>query len=245
MLNLVNNNTMLIFFAGAIGILAFTAGIISYIILPRYEALCKEGNEKINIENISPAKGIGDLFRKSNWKQLLFLVIFSLVCGAAGYFSLRSAVDIIALCKQLALLIMLFSIFIIDSKTHLIPNIHVLILLGIGVISLVFEFIFNRDIFTAKLLMSVIGFVVCLVIFYIMGRITRDGIGMGDIKLIAAIGWLIGLYTTVVVLLFSLVLCTFAALFLIFANKKNRRDTVAFGPFLFFGYIITLMLFSI
>ena len=93
--------------------------------------------------------------------------------------------------------------------------------------------------------MSVAGFICCVVLFYVLSRLTKEGIGMGDVKLISVVGLLLGLSSTLMSVLFSLILCTLASIVLLFGKKKSRNDRIAFGPFMFFGYILMFILFSL
>jgi leader peptidase (prepilin peptidase)/N-methyltransferase len=151
----------------------------------------------------------------------------------------------IELCKHSAVALFLQSVMIIDWKTHLIPNRLVLALVGIGTLLIAIEMILYRTEVLRPLLMSVAGLLCCLVLFYILSRLTKDGISMGDVKLIAAMGWVLGVSTTLFAVFFAMLLCTIAAIFLLLSKKKNKSDRIAFGPFLFFGYIVFLMLISL
>ena len=111
-----------------------------------------------------------------------------------------------------------------------------------GAAFLVLDFVFRNDAFRGQLLSGLIGLAGFLVFFYVMARITRGGIGMGDVKLIAAEGWMIGFSITLTSVFFSMIACSVAAVILMVGKKKTKQDQVPFGPFLFFGYIISLMI---
>ena len=85
----------------------------------------------------------------------------------------------------------------------------------------------------------------CIVLFYALARLTKDGIGMGDVKIIAAMAWILGLFDTLIVVLFALLICAGVSVVLLARKKKDKSDAVPFGPFLFLGYILMLLLFGI
>lgn len=130
----------------------------------------------------------------------------------------------------------------VDRKTHRIPNGLVLVMLGAGALPLAAEFVWMPGNFRGQLLSSAIGLAGFLVVFYLMSRMTRGGLGMGDVKLIAAEGWLVGFVVTLWATVFSLMLCSIGAVFLILFKKRNSSDQIPFGPFLFYGYILSLLI---
>lgn len=228
--------------AGVVLLLSLTIGVISYISTPFFE--------KVNSDSEGDSKTasvitFSSFFNKSNWKQIIFLGVLSLICSVAAVLSYNSGASALELCRQVIVALILLSAMIIDSKTHLIPNLLIHCSLGIGVLLLLLEFILARDTFLTSLLMSVAGFICCVVLFYVLSRLTKEGIGMGDVKLISVVGLLLGLSSTLMSVLFSLILCTLASIVLLFGKKKNRNDRIAFGPFMFFGYILMFILFSL
>lgn len=221
--------------AGAALLLSLIVGVLSYTFAPVFE---KQNIESEGEVKTAPAMALPDFFAKSNWKQIVFICGISVVCALAVYFSYSPDVELITYSRKVVVLLVLFAAMIIDSRTRLIPNVLILITLGMGVIILLLEFIFLRDSFLNSLIMSISGLVCCVVLFYVLSRLTKEGIGMGDVKLISAMGFLLGLFSTLIALLFSLILCTLASIILLFGKKKNKNDRIPFGPFMFFGYII-------
>lgn len=232
--------------AGVVLLLAMIAGLLSFRTVPKMVASTDEGSEeKVNQRNTPPATTIVSFFSKDNWKQWLLLTVLSLVCAFAAYRLYEAGSGLINLCDQMAVALVLLSILIIDGYTHLIPNVTVAVLFGIGAVMLAISWIMNGKAALNTLIMSVLGLLICLVLFYVMSRLTKEGIGMGDVKLIAALGWSIGLEAALLTVLFALLICTVAAFILLFGKKKNGKDRVPFGPFMFFGYISMLLLFSL
>lgn len=229
--------------AGVVLLLSLTIGVISYITTPLFEKEnIDDGREDVKV---SPVITLSTLFNKTNWKLIIFICSISAICALATGMSYNFGTDTIDLFRLVIVALVLFAAMIIDSKTRLIPNLLILIAFGLGVLILVIEFIFCRDEFIDSLIMSIVGFVCCAVLFYVLSRLTKEGIGMGDVKLISVMGLLLGLSTTLMSVLFSLILCTVASVGLLFGKKKNKTDRIPFGPFMFFGYILMFMLFSI
>ncbi len=231
--------------AGVVLLLASLIGVASYAAIPHFEKKQDVSDSEQVHSNLSPAAPILQFFEKRNWKQWLFVGAMALLCAVLALLSHRKGITGLELCRRFSVVLMLLAAMIIDMRTHTIPNLIVLASLGIGAIILLIEFLLARETFVMMLIMSGAGLFGCVVLFYLLSRLTKEGMGMGDVKLVAAMGWLLGIAQTLTAVLFALILCTLTAVFLIFGKKKNKNDSVPFGPFLFFGYIILLLLFSI
>lgn len=228
--------------AGIVLLLSLILGIIAYVLTPLYEEVNSDSSEKEDKTNL--AMTLHSFVRKENWKQILFVVFIAIVCSVATYLSHNSGVNTFELCRQVVLAMTLLLAMIIDSKTRIIPNVLILISMILGVIILLLEFVFAGEFFLHYLIMSMAGFLCCFVLFYVLSRLTKDGIGMGDVKLISIMGFLVGLSTTLMSVLASLLLCTTVSIVLLLGKWKDKKDSVPFGPFLFFGYILVFILFS-
>ena len=232
--------------AGVVLILALLCSVVSFLAIPKYEDEATENGNELQVnKNASPATSIANFFSKENWKQWFFAIGISVICAVIAYFAFNTGIKPLNLCRQMVFALVLLSAMILDRKTHQIPNLLILSVLGIGAILLVAEFLLYRETFLTTLIMSVAGLLICVVLFHILARLTREGIGMGDVKLISSMGWMLGLASTLVAVLFGLILCTLAACILLFWKRKNKDDRIPFGPFLFFGYILMLLSFSI
>jgi leader peptidase (prepilin peptidase)/N-methyltransferase len=77
--------------------------------------------------------------------------------------------------------------------------------------------------------------------FYIIALLSRDGMGGGDIKLIAMIGAFLGLQGVLFTILIGALSGSLIGLSLIISGKKIMKDKVPFGPFLAFGSILYIL----
>ncbi len=138
--------------------------------------------------------------------------------------------------------LVLLAALLIDLRLRIIPNRLVLGLLAVGVLYLIPEYLLLPERFWALLIGSLLGLLVCFLLFFIMSRMTKGGIGMGDVKLLAAMGMLLGIEGAINALIFSMVACLLVSLALLISKKKKAKDHIPFGPFIFIGYCITIML---
>ena len=233
--------------AGACALLAVLSGILGQILVENYY-------EQVNTDNtgdaVKPLK-TGDQTRAASFfvevksitfREWVLIVLSSVLIGSMVLRLQEAQVRLIASGRLLVTALLLLLAMVVDKSIHRIPNKLVLSMMVFGTIFMVMEYIWANDTFKNQLLSSIIGFAAFLVLFYVMAQLTKGGIGMGDVKLIAAEGWMVGFVITLYSTLFSLLICSIVAIFLLATKKKNSNDQIPFGPFLFFGYVLSLLI---
>lgn len=74
----------------------------------------------------------------------------------------------------------------------------------------------------------------------LIALISRGGMGGGDIKLLAVLGFLAGWLDLFLILLLAVLLGAVAGIVLILSRKKNGKTPVPFGPFIAASYFIVV-----
>ena len=69
----------------------------------------------------------------------------------------------------------------------------------------------------------------------------REGMGGGDIKLMAAVGWCLGWRLTAITLILSVYIGGLVALMLLCFKIKGRKDYIPYGPFIALSAIISML----
>ena len=129
----------------------------------------------------------------------------------------------------LALSVILITLCVIDLKIFLLPNPLTLGLLAFGLFMNITPFGFCS--FFGGLLGSILGVVLIYIINLIYKGLRKtDGIGMGDAKLLGALGAIFG-YAHVLPILFIASLGCLVLQFLPYPRKK-LSSIIAFGPYL-------------
>lgn len=114
-----------------------------------------------------------------------------------------------------------------DQKTTIIPNfVHLLIMIS----SLLADF---------KLVQSLLGLLILPIPFIIPIFYDENSMGGGDIKLVAAIGFFLGIIKGTTAIIIGLFLSLIVAVFIL---KKGKKDFIPLGPYFAAGSIITLLL---
>lgn len=179
------------------------------------------------------------------WQWVIFVLISiassALLCLETVWIQSNSN-NWITIIKLFLTMEMLISASIIDKQIKKIPNKLVVSAYLIRVILFVPEYFLFNDTFFRVLMGSVFGFAISFFVFFLMSILTKSGIGMGDVKLVSAMGCLIGLSGTFFSVFYGMVVCMFMAIGFIAFKKRKVKDKIAFAPFIYIGYLITMLL---
>jgi leader peptidase (prepilin peptidase)/N-methyltransferase len=151
----------------------------------------------------------------------------ALVCAA---FSLRFGASF-ALPAFIFLGILGIQLARIDIALHLLPNPLVFALLAGGLVLFLMPGLFGGQ--TDHLLRAVLGAVILLLGYLILGLISPGGIGMGDVKLAAPVGLYLGYLGWSQLLyggLLGFVLNGLTTVVILGQKSRNRATEVAHGP---------------
>lgn len=188
-----------------------------------------------NHKKISPFTFIQEEWKKGFNKPYGMMILVGIVYISLLY-KLGIQETIIAnlkLVKYFILSPMLISIFIIDYKYQIIPNRITLTMFEIGII-IAFLYGFSNVAITIDMLIGMLIGGGMFLIITLIGTIFygKEAMGMGDIKLMGALGLYFGISNIVVISLMSFLLGAIISLIrLIFKNKKINQY-VPFGPFI-------------
>lgn len=129
--------------------------------------------------------------------------------------------------KNIIFIITMIYAGISDYRGRIIPDkVHVIILLSALMVN------FN-------LIQSIAGLILLPIPFIIPVIKDYNSVGGGDIKIIGAIGFFLGLTRGTVAVIISL---TVALVFNLWIFKRDRFDSFPLGPYIAFGSIITFLI---
>ena len=193
--------------------------LLSYIIL---KARCRDCSSKIDskyflIELIS---------------ALNFVLIFYLF----GFSSTTILFFILSIC----FIIIIF----IDIKHFIIPNELTYTLMGIGFFKS-FDPNLNQYLFPNyinSLVGGVVGYLIIWFIIFVYKKLrNKEGMGLGDAKLLSAIGFWFGWYSIPYVIFLSSLSALIIALPGLINKSKTMSSQIPFGPYLIFGTVAYLI----
>ena len=135
-------------------------------------------------------------------------------------------------------------IFFIDLKHFIIPNSLTFPLMFIGFIKS-FDPNLNNSLFPNyinSLIGGVIGYLIIWLIIFVYKKIrNKEGMGLGDAKLLSAIGFWFGWVSIPFVLFLSSIIALGLSLPSLINKSKNLSSQIPFGPYIIIG--ITLYIF--
>ena len=182
---------------------------------------------------------------------LIVSLVFAALGAAAGgaaFFRLsadRSGADLaIALARPALCYVFLVIFALTDLKSFTVPNRLLGIFAAARLALIPLEYFFQAEAFWAVMRDCFIGAAACFIILLFISFVSRGGIGMGDVKLMALTALTAGAYGAFNTLLFGLLACALFAVAALLFGKKNMKDKVPFVPFLYIGFVISIVLGS-
>ena len=101
------------------------------------------------------------------------------------------------------------------------------------------EYFVGFNNFNQYIVASIIGLLVPMIVLLILSAITKDGLGMGDIKILSALGFVMGLESVLYTLFYGMLICAFYIM--IFNKKATRTLNIPLGPFIFIGFLCSIL----
>ena len=136
-------------------------------------------------------------------------------------------------------------IFFIDLKHFIIPNELTFPLMAIGLLKS-FDPNLNQYLFPNflnSLIGGVAGYIIIWMIIFIYKRLrNKEGMGLGDAKLLSAIGFWFGWISIPFILFFSSFIALVLAIPSLINKSKNLSSQIPFGPYLILGCVLYLFL---
>ncbi len=196
--------------------------LISYIILM---AKCRDCSAKIDFK----------YFLVELISGLNFLIIF--------YFFGISLESLLLIILSIFFLI----IYFIDLKHFIIPNelTYPLIVLGFGKTFFTNQNYYIFPDYLNSIIGGVAGYTIIWVIIFLYKKLKNiEGMGLGDAKLLAAIGFWFGWIALPFVLFFSSLIALITNVPSLIKKTKNLQTKIPFGPYIILGCIVYLLLFK-
>lgn len=178
---------------------------------------------------------------KCSKRDICILCIAMLLAAVCGYVSGSRQDYWLSMGKMLVMLSVLSVVAITDIDYYKIPNVWVAVVFLVRCISLIIE-MFTVGNVILGVINSVIAGVSGFLFLLIISKITHGGIGYGDVKLFSALGFLCGVNAIVYTLIISFFLCAIVSILLLISKKKNVKDGIPLGPFVWIAFAATIIL---
>lgn len=133
----------------------------------------------------------------------------------------------------------LIVITFIDLKEMIIPDILVSIILVLSILHKSLNyFIYNIPF---NIINSLLGALIAGGIFLLIIVLSNGGMGGGDMTLIAALGFILGVKYIMLTIFFSFILGAIISVGLLATKIKTKKDPIPFGPFIILAFFIVLL----
>lgn len=149
------------------------------------------------------------------------------------YITLKLGMDFDGI-KAMAFVTLLAVAVLHDIKKREIPNKLIIAFLAIGIFFALIGL--NLDV----LINSVISFLLFGTAFLIISKISKGGVGEGDVKLIACSGLFLGVSGLFSSVFMALVLTFVAGIALMISRLAGRKSFLPFAPFFLAGFLISI-----
>lgn len=162
------------------------------------------------------------------------------LCSVCAWHVAAQAIGITAcvgLCTCHALLL---CAAVIDSKLRVIPNAIALVMILIR-LAIMLLLLATGGLSIHDVLNSAVALTACALLMLVARILSKKGVGMGDVKLVAATGFLCGVSAVVYAMFFAMLVLAICAVFLLASGRKTGKDSLPFAPFLYLGYSLTLV----
>ena len=183
------------------------------------------------------------LYKQYSQKKIL---LFCILSGVIGFVSTQILlwhyqIHFMEILKRCILLMLLFPIALCDWKKMIIPNKILLFGLIVRIFLYPFEFFFRTEQFLVIIKSDFIALGIMLLFLLVAYFLVKNGVGMGDIKLILIMSLYLGIQGIFGVLFMSLIVIFFAGLYLMIIKKRSRRESIPFAPAILAGTVISIL----
>ena len=202
-------------------------------------------NKRLPEEKTIFSKGAIKEYKKEFNPNYILMILTAVIYGFLVYkFGVKNTlIENLDLIKFLILTPMLLSVVVIDYKLQIIPNRLNLTMFEIG---LVFAFIYgmhNIAISINMLLGMLAGGGIFLGITLLGGLVYgKEAMGLGDVKLMGALGLFFGLSNIIIVTLVSFLIGAILSILLIAFKKRKADQYIPFGPFIVIAAFLSIFI---
>lgn len=178
---------------------------------------------------------------KKQWVIISLLTLSAVCVSLKILYDIDDTVSILKMCVPVPCLI---GSACVDFREKRIPNLFPLIIALSGIVLLAAGYFSGQDGAMSYIISSVFATAVVSVVMVVVSVISKHGIGMGDVKLMASLALIGGVYSVIGTLFFSVAVCAAAGLILLITKRGTIKTELPFAPFILTGYYISVFLTS-
>lgn len=130
----------------------------------------------------------------------------------------------------------------IDYQSQKIPNRILLVMLVVRTVILLAECLLYRKLWMSIMISAFMGLIFAGGMFLLCYLISRGGVGAGDVKLFAVLGYYMGSGAVFSVTFLTVLTAAVFSVVALLAKKVNLKKEIPFAPFIFLGTVLTMAL---
>lgn len=169
---------------------------------------------------------------------------FAATAALMAAFAVPGDMGVFEFARTVVVMHCLFYLAVIDFKVKLIPNQAVLAMLAAWALLIAAELLCGAD-FVRLMPDLMLGGVIAGGLFFIGNLISRNGMGMGDVKLMAVTGLYLGMNRVMGLVFWALAAALVAGLALMAVKKAKMKTAIPLAPFFLAGSLISNTLYII
>lgn len=120
-----------------------------------------------------------------------------------------------------------------DFKSRQIPDTVNILIVVIGFVKIIVLAEMRKS--------SIVGFVCAAVLMTICKLVMKDGLGAGDVKLISALGFFLGISRFIPFMVITSLVSVIVATVMVILKKMKKNDSLPFAPLVLVGYILNMI----
>ncbi len=201
-----------------------TGMIIAFFFVPVYQKLRSSDNK----EECTGSKGI---------KNVILFTVF-LLCDCMTLYRITSGgCKIYTALSSVMLVNFMFIIAQTDIRRRIIPNRYLAFLMVLRTVFLFFPF-GNTGMTVYTAVDAAAGITAGFLITLIMSLLSKKGLGAGDIKMFAVMGYFAGLSGILDILLYTCMFCFLFSVIFLVMKKCSLKSSIPMAPFAFAGTVL-------
>jgi len=170
-----------------------------------------------------------------SWRYPVVELLTGLLFFLTAMINLSTGIHPARLLLNLVFVAVLIALAFIDLDTFRLPDVLTLPLLGVGLVG---AFLIPGNPNGWESVLSALG---AGGLFWGIARVYPQGMGLGDVKLVAALGAFLGFPSIFLAVFMGSFMGAFIGIILLFAGRKRFRQQIPFGPYLASGAIFALL----
>ena len=178
-------------------------------------------------------------------KTLLFLPAAAAYAAICGYTAYGYVVSPIGWMRLFVTVLALAAVVWTDAVFMLIPNAISFSLFFAGVLLCGADFVFDAKGALYWLAYAAISLVVSFLSLFVIAKLTKGGLGYGDVKALCGVSFVCGIRAGLFTMFFAFVLCALVSGVCLLLKKKNLKDLLPLGPFLWMGFGVAVILATV